>query len=971
MGEELNKTGGISRRKFIALGAAGTAVAVGGALVLRTLRPAQPPPPTPGVEATLLAPPEYSDWRDIYVERWTWDKVVRSSHFVNCWYQAHCAWNVYVKDGLVWREEQVAEYPQTNAEVPDPNPRGCQKGACFSERMYDPARVRYPLKRVGERGSGNWKRVSWDEALSDIADKMLDTITEEGSDRIVWDCGPLYTEGTMTAAHQRHITLLDSTSLDMNTEIGDGHRGVAETFGKIGFERSADDYMYSDLILIWGSNPLYTQIPNSHFLTEARYKGAKIVCIAPDFSASSVHSDLFVPVEPGCDAALALGIASVLVDEDLIDFDFVAEQTDLPLLVRSDTQRFLRGSDMKRGGSDEVLYFHDVRKGVVEVPRRTLALDTLTPTVEGSFEVELASGETVLVDTVFSLLRKQLADYSPERASKLCGTPVGTIRRLARMLGNAKAAAMVTSSNMDKYYHGNLMERSQALVFALTGNYGKKGSGFVGFPWLDQDAIESWVRSMFNLGDMMNSTAVKTIGGMMAHQLKWKAEGYTDEMITYEQGRSVIADGRMACGSLFWYIHGGLLEASEKLQDWDPYLKRPVREVLEESLAKNWQDVWPRPGNDPKMLFVMGSNPLRRIRSYPLVLEHLWPKLDLVVTLDWRMTSTALQSDYVLPAAAWYERDEHKWVTPLSPFIHSGEKATTFYEAKSDWEIISRLTERVDERARAREITGFVDRRGDQRPLGNLYEKFSSSGEYGHTDDEKVCAYLIDNATNLGDLTWPELKKKGFAPFKKIGNGVVTVGNATEIEPGETITPLTKHVFDKMPYPTLSRRMQFYIDQELYLEMGETLPVHKAPPTAGGNYPLILTGGHTRWSIHSAWRDDKLMLQQQRGEPVVFMSEPDAVARGVRDGGMVRIFNDLDEFEIMAKVSRSMRKGQITIYHAWENFQFKNGKGFQNLIPSPLNPVELSGGQFHLRPMVIALQPGHTDRDTRVEVEAT
>jgi anaerobic selenocysteine-containing dehydrogenase len=87
------------------------------------------------------------------------------------------------------------------------------------------------------------------------------------------------------------------------------------------------------------------------------------------------------------------------------------------------------------------------------------------------------------------------------------------------------------------------------------------------------------------------------------------------------------------------------------------------------------------------------------------------------------------------------------------------------------------------------------------------------------------------------------------------------------------------------------------------------------------------------------------------------------------DGGMVRIYNDLDEFEIQAKVSNAIRPGQIIIYHAWENFQFKNGKGFQNLIPTPLNPVELSGGQFHLRPMIIAMQPGHTDRDTRVEVE--
>jgi anaerobic selenocysteine-containing dehydrogenase len=266
-------------------------------------------------------------------------------------------------------------------------------------------------------------------------------------------------------------------------------------------------------------------------------------------------------------------------------------------------------------------------------------------------------------------------------------------------------------------------------------------------------------------------------------------------------------------------------------------------------------------------------------------------------------------------------------------------------------------------------MRSYVDRRGDERPLHNLYEKYSQGGRFGPKDDEKVCADLLDRASNLGGLTWSELKKKGFARFEGIGKSPGSIGNATTIQPGETITPLTNHVVDKVPYPTLSRRMQFYLDQELYLEMGEELPLHKDPPAAGGNYPLMLTGGHTRWSIHANWRDDKLMLQQQRGEPVVWIGVEDAEERGVRDGAQVRVFNDLDEFQIMAKVAPGVRKGQLIVYHAWENFQFKNGKGFQNLIPSPLNPVELAGGQYHLRPMVIALQPSHTDRDTRVEVQ--
>jgi DMSO reductase family type II enzyme molybdopterin subunit len=952
MDQELTRRAGITRRGFLAGGIA--------TLGLSMCRLEEVVSPT---AARLAAPRVYGDWRDVYRERWAWDKVVRSSHWVNCWYQSHCAWNVYVKDGMVWREEQAADYPQIRPDVPDFNPRGCQKGACFSERMYDPARVKYPLKRVGERGSGKWQRISWDQALDEIADSLIDTIVNEGCDRVIWDLGPGISTGTQTAGQARLRVLLDSISLDMNTEIGDGHRGAAETFGKMVFERSADDYFFSDLILCWGANPVYTQIPNAHFLLEARYKGAAIACIAPDYSASSIHADLWVPVRPGTDAALGLGIAHVLVEEDLVDRAFVQEQTDLPLLVREDTRRFLRASDLVADGDEDELQLHDPKRGVVAAPRRELSLGGLEPSLEGRFEVTLADGSQVTVRPVFALLREHLAAYTPEQASALCGTPAVVIRKLARRIAAAKSVSMVTTSNFSKYYHGNLIERVQALVFALTGNYGKKGSGFVGFPFLMHDGLEDFVLSMFPLPVRALIGAAGTLD-----EARLRLAGFTDEMVIYERSRKAFESGQEVSGALFWYVHGGLLEASEKLQDWDPYLKRPVREVLDEALAKGWQHLYPKPGDDPRVLFSLVSNPLRRIRSYPLLLEKLWPKLRTVVTIDWRMTSTALHSDYVLPAAAWYERTEHKWVTPLMPFIHAGEKATSFYEAIPDWEIFARMAQAVDRRAAARGIEKFSDRNGRERSFVDFYDTFSSHGEYGPTDDDKVARTLIEKASNLQGVKWDELKKRGWARFTGLGTSIASIGGATKIAPDDTITPFTDHVFDKKPYPTLSRRIQFYLDQELYLEMGEALPVHKDPPAAGGRHPLMLTGGHTRWSIHSAWRDDKLMLQQQRGEPVMYIGVEDAAARGVEDGERVRVWNDLDSFEIMAKVAPGVRAGQIIIYHAWDNFHFKGQKGFQNLIPTPLNPVELAGGQFHLRPMTICLQPSHTDRDTRVEV---
>ena len=460
-----------------------------------------------------------------------------------------------------------------------------------------------------------------------------------------------------------------------------------------------------------------------------------------------------------------------------------------------------------------------------------------------------------------------------------------------------------------------------------------------GFPFLMHDGLDDFVLSMFDLPIRMFITASGLID-----EARLRLAGWTDEMIVYERSRRGFESGQETCGALFWYIHGGLLEASESLQDWDPYLERPVKEVLDESLAKGWQHVWPKPGNDPRVMISLVSNPLRRIRSYPLVLKNLWPKLRTMVVVDWRMTSTALWSDFVLPAAAWYERTEHKWVTPLMPFIHAGKKAVTYYEAKSDWEIFSRMAQAIDRRAAERGITEFQDRTGRTRSFEGLYQTFSNDGEYGHTDDDKVARTLIENASNLEGVKWEELRDRGWARFTDVGKSIASIGTATKIKPDDTITPFTDHVFEKKPYPTLSRRIQFYLDQDLYLEMKEMLPVHKDPPKAGGDYPLTLSGGHTRWSIHSAWRDDRLMLQQQRGVPVAWMNDADAKARGISDGEDVRVYNDLDEFQIMVKLAPGVRRGQFIVYHAWDNFQFKGQKGYQNLIPTPLNPVELAGG---------------------------
>jgi anaerobic selenocysteine-containing dehydrogenase len=259
----------------------------------------------------------------------------------------------------------------------------------------------------------------------------------------------------------------------VNGEIGDDHQGVGITLGKIMFADSADNWFHADTILVWGANPAYTNIPNFHYLAEARYNGRRVISISPDYNASALHADLWVPVNIGTDAALALAAAQIIVREKLYREDFVREQTDLPLLVREDNGKFLREKDFKSGGREDIFYWYDETSArVVEAPRKTLALDGLTPALEGVYEVRALSG-TIKVRPVFVLLSQWLDDkFTPEKAAAITGVPPALIERLAE---RCHGPGVVTSRRATgKIYHGDLIERAIFVVRPVR-HIGRKG----------------------------------------------------------------------------------------------------------------------------------------------------------------------------------------------------------------------------------------------------------------------------------------------------------------------------------------------------------------------------------------------------------------------------------------------------------------------------------------------------------------
>ena len=262
----------------------------------------------------------------------------------------------------------------------------------------------------------------------------------------------------------------------------------------------------------------------------------------------------------------------------------------------------------------------------------------------------------------------------------------------------------------------------------------------------------------------------------------------------------------------------------------------------------------------------------------------------------------------------------------------------------------------------------FTDPAGNSRRLDNLYDRVTSNGVYTEDDEEGVTRDYYLNTTNVEQMSWEEAKEKGLVAATGLGLTTRGIGNACDVTPGEPLVPLTWHIERKEPYPTPTRRMQFYTDHDWYLEFGEELPVQKDDPKAGGDYPLRITGGHARWSIHSSQVDDPILLRLQRGEPLIFVSSEDAGSRGIEDGDRIEAYNDLTSFQAAAAVSPAVRTGQLIIYHAWENFQFRGWKHFKGVMPSPLNPLELAGGYYHLQSSSDSFHPGFSDRDTRAEV---
>ena len=735
---------------------------------------------------------EYGDWRDVYVGRWRWDRVAHGTHTnANC--VSACSWNLYVRDDVVWREEQLGAYDPGVAGCPDFNPRGCQKGACASDLFTRPQRLRYPLVRVGARGEGRFKRVSWDEALDRIAEAMVTALAKQGGSGLLLEAGPEMDYGPHTAAPLRLFKLLGAPITDAMAMIGDVAFGGTITLGTPHVGGSSDDWFRSKLIVLWAFNPVSTRIPDAHFLTEARYGGAKVINIAPDYSPSTVHADGWLNPRAGTDAALALAAVQVIVAENLHDEAYIRSQTDLPLLVRSDDGRFLRGADVRRGGGEEGFYAWDPRAGAIaEAPgargasATTLDWGGIEPALRGRFRVRLADGHEVEVRPVFDLLVERLnADSTPEQAAAITGVSAESIRRFARDFAGAEAALILSQYGACKFYHSDLLQRAQILLASVTGNIGKAGGGWHSASFVGMEGMAVLA--------MQRELGIKDLVMLAVRSYFRDAEENLADFSRY-----------FVPSGLWHYVHGGLDSTSAVPAYGDPMLPEGPGAYVDEALAKGWYPV--RRGAAPAVVVNIFGNVLRHSRRGRRLREYLWPKIDTVVTVDFRMSETALHSDVVLPAAGWYEKVGFKYIPAYIPYVTLGDRAVPpAAESKPEWEICHLLATRVAGKARSRGGLTYRDYLDVERSLDDLDEAFSDGGRFGPHDEEKLADFVLSVSQASKGTDLATLREHGHVRIASVGTQGGTTGIYSDYSPTEPIVPMRWFVEKKQPYPTAHR----------------------------------------------------------------------------------------------------------------------------------------------------------------------
>ena len=887
-----------------------------------------------------------------YRDRWSHDKVVRSTHGVNC--TGSCSWKVYVKDGIITWESQQTDYPSVGPDSPEYEPRGCPRGAAFSWYTYSPTRVRYPYARgvlvdmyreakarlgdpvrawadvVGDqhrrrtyqqaRGKGGHVRVSWDEAVEIIAAAHVHTIKTWGPDRVA-GFSPIPAMSMVShAVGSRFIELVGGCMTSFYDWYADLPVASPQVFGDQTDVPESGDWWNAAYLVMWGSNVPVTRTPDAHWMTEARYRGQKVVVVSPDYADNTKFADTWLPAQPGTDGALAMAMGHVILRENFVErrvpffVDYVQQYTDLPFLVtleeRDDAYvpaKFLRASDFREGGEGDEwkTVFIDGRTGEPAVPNGTLG-DRWTESGVGRWNLDLGDASPQLtllgddaepvevllprfdatdgagvlrrgvparrvggrlVTTVFDLMLAQYGvsrpglpgewptgyddatqPYTPAWQESLTSVPAEAAIRVAReMARNSERSGgrtmIIMGAGICQWFHGDATYRAILALLILTGAMGRNGGGWAHYVGQEKcRPVTGWATLAMATDWQRPPRQMIGTAYWYTHTDQWRYDGYRADALASPLARGDLAglhtaDTLALSARLGWMpsypqFDRNPLDLADEVaaagQEAPAYLAEQIasgnlRFACEDPDAP---ENWPRcltlwranllgsssKGNEYFLKHLLGTHSTLRAQETPAdrrPRDVRWRedapegKLDLLLALDFRMTSSTLLADVVLPSATWYEKHDLS-STDMHPFVHAFTPAIDPpWETRSDFAAFHAIARRFSDLA-----AGHLDVRRDvvatalqhdtpgeiSQPGGKVLDW--RTGDVGAVPGRTMPAFAIverdytaiaDKVAALGPLTESlGLNTKGvaFKPDEEVerlgrANGVMLGGQGT------------------------------------------------------------------------------------------------------------------------------------------------------------------------------------------------
>lgn len=777
-------------------------------------------------------------------------RIVRSTCSPNC--TGACGFNVHVRDGRITTLIQSADYPEQGY-----NPRGCLRGLSMMNLVYGKDRVKYPLIRTGERGTGKFKRVSWQEALDHTAENLKGVMDTYGPEAVALTVQVPGTGYVHKGAFVRLAGLARWTAHHGYDQNGDLPMFWPMTFGVQTEELESLEWPHARYTMVFGSNIVQTRLPDAHNLIKAKQNG-KLVVFDPDFCSTAAKADEWVPLKPDTDAAMGLALAKVIIDRGLYDRRFLQDFTDFPILVRKDTGKRLRAQDVKALAAQvprweipsyrSLFVIHTAEGLSILNPQR---LDPTGADLEGEFQVELTDGTRVEVGTVFTEFRELLREYTLERVSAVTEVPAAQIERIALEAARNHPVHVVYGASNYQWYNGDLKGRALSLIPVLTGSIGQSGGG------------------------------ISTLAGQYRIRFDLKE---------------------------WWFPPGGKL-------NWVPYL------YFLQGKGRRY------PRNGIKAMVGGWGNPFDQHNMANRLKDRTSSgDIEFVVTFDFSMTTSCQWSDVVFPATSWYENYELT-ATILHPYLQLQQPAIKpMFESRTGLWVARELAKR----------------------LNPEFEKYFYPGLDADSASQKIIQRLLEKGGDeTRGITLDQLKK-----------GPVRLHSKA---PEDRQIPFWEQIHERVPFPprsyppplkatarfVRSGRIEFYKDEDLFLEMKEHLPVHKETyteteykmdPDTRDRYPLRYVTKNSLYRVHSTHSNNVWLNELQGNRPKVFLNPEDATQRRIRTGELVEIYNNRGKTKAYAVIDPGCRKGTAVFEQGWWSRYLKN-ESYNSLTMPWIKPL--------------------------------